>query len=331
MIPLSPGAIAARRRPVAIVTVYIAELAWGLLVATPVHAWARHVWGQHPDGDAVLFVPGAHDLMTWLGQTDGALSVSLRTTIVLLAIGAVLMQLPLGMLIASLAFGRESSDPERPRVRALPMQAAFQIGITTFMPLAGLLALGGVVTILLVVIGGVLSAFVSSALAQPFGDARAFMAQVAVLGLFALLAAVLGVIFDLARVAIVRDAGIAGKQGAPSLRIMLRGLGTALIASRRSFGRALLAWTTRAIVFLALLAIGYVASDVYGGRGGAVLVLLFVVHQAIVLGRVALRASWLARALALVIPAQDSRAASLVREDSATPESDEPKRLPSSS
>ena len=85
---------------------FVAELAWAFVVATPVHAWARRAWGAHPDGDAVLFAPGGRDLLVWLGQDDAGLSVTARTTIVLLAVGAVLLQLPFGALVASLAFGR---------------------------------------------------------------------------------------------------------------------------------------------------------------------------------------------------------------------------------
>src|SRR5690606_3936791 len=53
--------VRARRRPVATLLVYFWELAWALLVAAPVHAWARRSWGTHPDGDAVLFRPGARE------------------------------------------------------------------------------------------------------------------------------------------------------------------------------------------------------------------------------------------------------------------------------
>ena len=69
-------------------------------------------------------------------------------------------------------------------------------------------------------------------------------------------------------------------------------------AAVASLGRATLSWTGRAIVGIALLAIGYVAADELGGGSGLSLTLLFAVHQAVVLGRVALRASWMARALA---------------------------------
>jgi hypothetical protein len=109
--PFAARLIHARKRPGAIAFVFLAEAASALLVATPVHAWAGRVWGNHPDGDAVLFIPGARDLMVWLGQNDAALAVTVRTAIVLLVVSAVLMQLPLGALVASLAFGRVMPAP----------------------------------------------------------------------------------------------------------------------------------------------------------------------------------------------------------------------------
>ena len=115
---------------------------------------------------------------------------------------------------------------------------------------------------------------------------------------------------DLVRIAaIVRDSGLAAARGtaSPAWNVMLRGVRVALSTSRASLGRATLGWTGRAVVGLALLAIGYVAADELGGRGGLSLALLFGIHQAVVLGRVALRASWMARALALVAPVQDER------------------------
>lgn len=317
--PLEPRAIHARKRPVAIAFVFFMELAWALVVATPVHAWARRVWGGHPDGDAVLWTPGARDLMVWLGQTDAALSVTVRTAIVLLVVGAVLMQLPLGALVASLAFGRvvppadddggvagagHASPP--PPLRSLRLRGALQIGVSAFLPLAVLLVLGSVTALLVLGIGGIVASALESALTDSLGDARSFILRVVVLGLFAALAALIGVVMDLARAAAVREAGLSAIDGAasPAWNVMLRAVRIALKTSRSGLGRAMLAWAGRAVVGAALVAIGYVASDVLGGRGGLSLTLLFVTHQAVVLGRVALRASWMARAVALVAPVQ---------------------------
>jgi hypothetical protein len=252
----------------------------------------------------------------WLGQEDAGLSITARTTIVLLAVGAVLMQLPLGALVASLAFGREpeadvdaSEASERRAPRSLRLVEAWRVAAASFLPLAALLALGAVVSVLVLTLGGLAASVVDHALADSLGDARAFTVRLVVLGLFAALAALAGIVVDLARVAVVRETGIAAARGAsaPAWSVMLRGGRAALVTARRSLGKAALGWTGRIVVAVALVAIGYVASDVLGGRGGTALTALFVVHQGVILGRVALRASWLARALSLVAPVQDER------------------------
>jgi len=326
MRPLDPSAIHARKRPVAIATMFVAELAWAFVVATPVHEWAGRAWGAHPDGDAVLFAPGGRDLLLWLGQEDAGLSVTARTTLVLLVVGAVLLQLPFGALVASLAFGREvaaapsvppANDAEEahvaaPVVRSLRLVTALKIGVGAWLPLAALLAFSALLSVIVLSLGGIVSSLMEHSLTASLGDARAFTVRLVVLALFAALAAVLGVIVDLARAAVVREVGVSAAVGAsssPGWSTMLRGLRTAMTTARRSLGRATLGWAGRAVGGVALVAIGYVAATALGGRGGAALTGLFIVHQAVVLGRVALRASWMARALALVAPVQDEREA----------------------
>lgn len=310
MTPLAPRSIHARKRPVAIAFVFLMELAWALVVATPVHTWARRVWGGHPDGDAVLFGPGARDLMVWLGQNDAALSMTVRTTIVLLAVGAVLMQLPFGALVASLAFGREVDDGGAGQIRSLRLRSALQIGVSAFLPLAVLLVLGSVASIIVLVLGGLAASGLDHVLTEALGDARSFTVRVVLFAVFAAVAAVIGIVVDLARAAVVRESGLSAASGtaSPAWNVMLRGVRIALKTSRSSLGRATVGWTGRTIVGIALIAIGFVAADELGGGSGLSLTLLFVIHQAVVLGRVALRASWMARALALVAPVQDEPA-----------------------
>lgn len=310
------------RRPVAIATMFVAELAWALVVATPVHEWAGRVWGSHPDGDAVLFAPGGRDLLMWLGQEGAGLSVTARTAIVLLVVGALILQLPFGALVASLAFGSagaaapvpagdnaESTPPSPPRTHSLRMSTAWKVGVGAWLPLTALLAFSAILTVIVLSLGGIVASLVERSLTESLGDARSFTARIVVLALFAAIAAVLGVVVDLARAAAVRDVGIGFAEGAsrPAWSIMLRGLRTAMSAARKGLGRATLGWAWRAVAGVALVAVGYAAASVLGGRGGAALPGLFVIHQAVVLGRVALRASWMARALALVASVQDER------------------------
>jgi hypothetical protein len=308
-LPLPPGAIRARKRPGAILYVYLAELMWALLVATPVHAWVRRAWGGHPDGDAVLWLPGGRELMVWLGQEDAAIGVVSRTALVLLFVGTIAMQVPLGALIASLAFARDGEPGAPDTGRAPRAQSALRVGIAAFMPLTGLLALSSLVTVIVLGLGGILASAVDHGLTGALGDARGFQLRIVTFALFAALASLVGVIVDLARAAIARDTALGVDQGATRTgwSTMVRGLRTAFAVARRQLRTAVLAWAWRAALAFGLIIVGYAASQALGGAGGGALLLLWLAHQAIVLVRVALRASWLARAVALVAPVQDAR------------------------
>jgi hypothetical protein len=78
----------------------------------------------------------------------------------------------------------------------------------------------------------------------------------------------------------------------------------ALTVGSRSLRRAPIAlgwaWGWRALASLGLLVAAGAVADGLGGRDGWALLALTGVHQAVVLARVALRASWLARALRAV-------------------------------
>jgi hypothetical protein len=302
--PLVPSAIRARRRPVAIVAVYLAELVWSLVIASPVHAWARAVYGAHPAGDAVLWAPGGRELLAWVGDANSALPILSRTTLILLVVGMLAMQVPLGALVVSLGFARgtEASGSAAPRWRS-----AIAVGTSAFWGLAGLLVLGGLTSLVVFAIGTMVGAAVDSGVSASLGDARAFQLRLVVIGLFTLLCCVIGVIVDLARVSVARETALTAIRGTAlsGWTMMLRGLRWGFRAFRRHAGRALLAWGWRAVLSLALIAVGYFVAAAIGGKGGALLLVLWLVHQGIVLVRVALRASWLARALAYVAPVQD--------------------------
>lgn len=302
LLALPAEAIRARRRPVAVALLFAWELAFALLIATPVHAWARRVWGAHPDGDAVLWRDGGHALLTWLGQAEATLPVASRTAILLLVAGAMLSQLPLGALLTSLGFARDD-DGRAPRAAT-----AMRAGIHAFFPLLVLLALVALTDAVVLGCGGALAPVVDRGFERSLGDARSFQLSVVVFGLFLLVTAVIGVFVDLARAAIGREAGLASIRGTvhPAWNVMLRGLRVAMTTmKRRGVARTFGAWAGRAALGAVLLGVGWLASSALGGRTGGAIVALFFVHQLVVLGRVALRASWLAHATRLVVPAQD--------------------------
>jgi hypothetical protein len=59
-------------------------------------------------------------------------------------------------------------------------------------------------------------------------------------------------------------------------------------------------WAWRAAASLVPIVFGSLVAERLGGRGGLALVGLFGIHQTVVLSRVALRASWLAKAMRAV-------------------------------
>ncbi len=292
--PLEPRQIRARRRPRAILFVWLWELVCALVIATPVHAWARAVWGAHPDGDAVLFRPGGHALLTWLADAGPALGIVVRTTFLLLVVLGILGQIVTGTLVAFLATG--TGD----RGRAPPAAFALRAGAASFFPLLGIGLLFGALEGFLLGVGFFASSSIDHALQLRLGDASAFTARLVVLAIFTVGALVVGVVADLARVSIVRDVAIS-ETPVPMRSAMRDGIVSATTTARHALGRASLAWGWRAALSLALVYAGAVAGDLVGGRGGGALWLLFFVHQLIVLVRAALRASWLANALRLVL------------------------------
>lgn len=280
--------VRARQRPIAIVLVYIWELAWALVVAAPIHGWAKRSWGAHPDGDAVLFKAGARELSAWFAGGDEAGSVVVRVTLLLLLVGAIAGQIPLGALVASL-------------IRRIRATQALAVGVRAWMPLCGVLVLATFVELLILGGGMFAASAIDHALRDRWGDARAFGIRLAVFAFFVVLASLIGIIADLARVAVARDVAEQDPDAEPrtTLTVLRAGLAVAFSTMRRRFGTAFMGWTWRTIVGVMLVGLAWAIGSLVGGRGGIVLFLLFLLHQGIVFARTALRASWLAHALRL--------------------------------
>ena len=279
-----------------VVLVWLWELVSALLIAAPVHGWARQAWATHPDGDAPVFEPGGHALLSWLGNDGAALSIVLRTTLLLFVFFAVIGQLVTGIAIAWVDRARLTHGEARRRLEPQEREdrSAMLEGTLAFLPLVIVTAIMGGFQLLVLGVGAVTSSAVDHRLAERLGDARSFAARMVVLAVFGFAVLAIGVIADLVRVAVVRSRE-------PR---MLRRLRAAAFEGLRTFrsspGGALSAWGWRAALSLALVWVGALAGDRTGGRDGAALAMLFVVHQLIVVARAGLRVSWLSRALALV-------------------------------
>lgn len=291
---LEPTEIRARRRPLAIALVYGWQLAWGFVLATPAHAWANRSWGAHPEGDGVLFRPGAYNLVSWFLVADAALGVVTRTTLVLFAAGVLLSQIPLGALLASLATGRGA-------VGVAPRPAtALRASIGSFFPLLVVLVLTSIVQLAIVAGGAWVASSASRAFLPSIGETPAFGVNIVVLALFGLGACVVGVLGDVARAAVVHDVITNDDEERRAFSRIKASIVTTRLVSRNALTAAALAWAWRAAIGVGLVFVGAIASNALGGQGGGALAALTVIHQAVVLARTAVRASWLARATRLV-------------------------------
>lgn len=282
--PVPAADMRARRHPVAIAAVWLFELGAAYLVATPLHAWARAVWGSHPAGDAPLFRPGGYALLGWLDTEGAELGIVLRTSALLLFVLSLASNVVTAGLVAVLATrgGRRFS-------------LAVRTGVAAFFPLLATGIVFGAIEGFFFGVGFFLSSELDHRLADGWGDERAFLARLALLSVFVVLTLASGVVGDLARVAIARD--IARGTADRPLR---DGIVTAMRAGRAKIGRALLAWGWRSALATGLVVLGVMLSDRMGDRGGGALWVLFFGHQSLVLARAALRTSWLANALRLI-------------------------------
>jgi hypothetical protein len=121
------------------------------------------------------------------------------------------------------------------------------------------------------------------------GEARAQQIAVVVAMPFASVALVIAVAHDLARAAIVRF-------DARPVQSIVLGAQTLWQSPAAVLG----AWGWRTVASLACVAAASAGASQLGGRGGWALVLLTLLHQGVVAMGVALRASWLAKALRCV-------------------------------
>jgi len=287
---LRASEIRARRRPRAVAFVWLWELVAAVVVATPVQAWARAIWGRHPDGDAPIFRAGGQDLVAWVLDRGLALSIVLRTTLLLLFVLALVAPLVTGALGASLVTAQSRRAPSA--------MSSLRLGLAAYWALLVVGALATACEGLVLGIGVIASSLVDHRLVNALGDAHSFLVRLAVLAVFFAGVLVLGVVADLVRVAVIR--AVALDPEATTLTHLRRALAGAVATARRSLGRATLGWAWRAILASALVVVGGLLGDAVGGRGGAVLVALFAAHQILIFGRAALRASWLANALRLL-------------------------------
>jgi hypothetical protein len=288
VVPLPTMSIHARSRPRAIIGVWAWESSLALVGCVPAAALVRAAYGRHSAGDAPLWRPGALPLLGLLSREANGVRAATTTAALILLLATVAGLVPLAALMITIS--RTTLDG-----RAIGGARSVEGALRTFRPLALLLVVFGVGQGLVVGTAFLLGESAQSWTQVSLGEARAQQLAL-VLGAAVLLGAVaLGVVHDLARAAVIRF----------ELRPMV-----ALVVGARALRRRPIAvgwsWTWRFLASLApLVAVAWLANRI-GGRGGIALIVLAGLHQSVVLSRVALRASWLAKAIRTV----DSLAAS---------------------
>lgn len=282
LILLTTPSMRARRNPRAIAALWAWQTALALLAALPAAGLVRAAWSGDPDGDGPLWAPGGHALVDWLWHDAHGLRALLGLGQLVLVVGAILGLVPTAALMIEITY------VSRGRTRAGIVRAL--AGGFRAMPAMALLAiLAGLVQLLLIGLGVGIAVGVERWTHASLGEARAEQLEGLIVFVFVALASFVGVGQDLGRATIVRFE----VRGLRAFRLGLRTLRHAPLSLWWS-------WTWRASAGLLLVLVGGVVATRLGGRGGVALVVLGLLHQSVVVARIALRASWLARALRAV-------------------------------
>lgn len=269
--------VAARRRPDALVAVFVLEAVVAWVLAAPWSETAARVLGAHPDGDRPLFAPGGYLLLDLVQRVHGVIPALAAATSIGLAVFALASIVVLGAWLATL------DD------RSMPLRDGLARGVGVFFRLLGAslitwFSIGVVVALL-----GVIPAWGLAGRLEHWDPRRALLVSSLPMLLALVVVVALLAVADLARAHVVRhDASL------------FEGLGAAL--GDRS----------RVLAYVAVAAPRWLASLGLLGWAAAItsrtssLFVVFLVHQLIAFARVALRGSVLARALRLTTPREET-------------------------
>lgn len=282
LVLLANDSMRARHRPFAVLALALYQAALATLLAWPIARTVGATFGRNPHGDAALFEDGGYALVDWLRNSEDGLAALTSLALPLFVVGALVGLIPIIALFASIA--HTTPDLRTPRARHLAPYVA-----TTFAPMAALLVLSGALKILVIMLAAAVFGAVESSLSARMSEARADEIALACAALIALLVPFADVVQDMARAALVRYRVNFGQ----SLRIALRSFVRTPLRTSFSYG-----WRSAA-GWVPVLLVAPLATQ-FGGRPGLALGALFVLHQSVILARVALRASWFAKALRLV-------------------------------
>lgn len=279
---LSTESMRARRRPFAVLAFGAFHVLAGLAIGWPAARTIASVYENHPRGDAPLFEDGGFALVRTLMENESSLRALTSFTLVVLVAASLLGLVPIISIYASLA--HTTPDVKTPRARHLAPFIA-----STYGSFAALWFGAWVLKVIALAIAMTVSGALSEGLDDSMGDVTADKLALAGGLLVALLVPLIEVLQDLTRAALVRyNTGL------------LTALRFAFRTFRRGGARAFFSYGWRALAGLApIVLVGTFASR-FGGKGGAALLALFLLHQSVIFARAALRASWFARALRAV-------------------------------
>jgi hypothetical protein len=281
--PRDHSAILARRCPGWIAATWAWQAGLAMVVAWPAASIAGEAFGRDPRGDGPLWDPGGLPLLVFLSRDANAVRGILNLAAIVFVGAAVAGLLPAAALMIAM-----SDAANRRRRRSISRVCAR--AVRAFPALAILL-----VVVTLVESSAAGGAWVAVKLIDvwahdAWGEARAEAIEMAVcLAALVPLAAVLGVVHDLARASVVR------------YRV---GAARALFLGARAFRLTpwslSWAWAWRAGLAWGVLLPAAALADAMGSRSGETFVLLACLHESTIGVRAALRASWMARALGRV-------------------------------
>ena len=277
LVRLAMDSIRARHHPRAVLALWAWEAALGLFLGSQVASVASAAYGRHPLGDSPLFSAGSLELMDLLRHSASARAPLISSLALSLALSHFGGLIPSAAVLAEL--GLATPDRRAPSARDALSRAfaAFPASVTTSL-------LASAVEALVLLSGGALAsaALGSSQLGEPAIDLRV----AGVLAIFVLAAGAVGVVADVARAAVVLYGGGA-----------LDSIEKAGAACRRRPFTLLWSYAWRLAASGLPVAMGLFVTTRATREGTAAIGVILVLHQAIVLVRVALRASWMARSL----------------------------------
>jgi hypothetical protein len=269
----------ARRHPWVLAAFWGWQSALAVVVSWPAASFVASTYGTGPRGDGPLWDAGGHALLDFMWHGAHGMVPIARTAEIALGIGATVGLLPTAAAMVAIAYAKGDRRP-------LGFVGSAGVAVRAMPSLLWLLLVIGLVQAATVVLGALIAQGAQAWLHDGWGEQRADRVAVAIAVVFAIAVSGIGVMHDLARAAV-----LCRRLTGPR----------ALVLGARAFGRAPLilwwSWAWRAVSsWIPVLAAAAVATLV-GGRGGGALILLALLHQGVVLSRVALRTSWLAKSL----------------------------------